>query len=209
MKKKLLIWAEVLAALVIMAVILVITALSPSDNEKMEVIFPQSTASPKAEMPQASIPISTPERTAEETPAPAKTQAGTKKDSSAFTLKIKNRTIPVAYGVDDATLKKSPGWLASSAIPGQDGMCVVYGHRNRTHLRVLENVRHGDSITITMNTGAAYAYTVSDIRIFENTSGLRLPAQDGKTLALITCYPFRYSGSAPGKIAITAKIKED
>ncbi|MCL2670734.1 MAG: hypothetical protein FWF10_01700 [Clostridiales bacterium] len=32
----------------------------------------------------------------------------------------------------------------------------------------------------------------------------KLPAADGKTLVLVTCYPFRYSGHAPGKCIVAA-----
>ena len=84
-------------------------------------------------------------------------------------------------------------------------MCVVYGHRNRNHLKVLEKVERGDTITVTMD-GIAYAYTVSDITIYESTDDLRLPTVDGKTLVLVTCYPFRYSGHAPGKCIVSVQI---
>ena len=84
-------------------------------------------------------------------------------------------------------MSESPGWLPSSALPGQDGMCVVYGHRNRTHLRVLEKVELGDTITVTMKDKTVYAYTVSDIKIYENTADFKLPTSIGKTLVLATC----------------------
>lgn len=114
----------------------------------------------------------------------------------------------MANGVDEATLNKTPGWLLSSAAPGSDGMCVVYGHRNRTHLRVLENVKLGDEITVTMPHGTQYRYTVSGLDIFEDTSELRLSAREGKSLVLVTCWPFRYSGSAPGKYVVTATMPQ-
>ena len=83
-------------------------------------------------------------------------------------------------------------------------MCVVYGHRNRNHLKVLEDVVGGDTITVTMDDGTVYTYTISDITIYENTEDLSLPVMEGKTLVLVTCYPFRYSGHAPGKYVVTA-----
>ena len=85
-------------------------------------------------------------------------------------------------------------------------MCVVYGHRNRTHLRVLEKVELGDTITVTMQDKTVYTYTVRDIKIYENTAEFKLPATDEKTLALVTCYPFRYSGNAPGKYVVIAQM---
>ena len=131
----------------------------------------------------------------------AATPAPVQDGKAFFTLSILNDTISVAYGVEESTLKKTPGWLTTSVLPGENGMCVVYGHRNRNHLKVLEKVERGDAITVTMD-GAVYTYTVSDITIYESTDDLRLPLVDGRTLVLVTCYPFRYSGHAPGKYQV-------
>lgn len=124
-----------------------------------------------------------------------------------FTLSILNDTISVAYGVEESTLKKTPGWLTASVLPGDNGMCVVYGHRNRNHLKVLEKATVGDIITATKD-GIAYTYTISDVAIYESTSDWRLPTLDGSTLVLVTCYPFRYSGHAPGKYMVIARLVE-
>ena len=70
---------------------------------------------------------------------------------------------------------------------------------------MLEKVERGDTVKITMD-GIAYDYTISDITIYESTDDLRLPTVDGKTLVLVTCYPFRYSGHAPGKCVVTAQL---
>lgn len=211
MKRHIIIWAAVLAALVLIAVILGIAAFSPPSDKDDEIIIEQQpVATPEVVVLQTAIPTATPEpiptpaptEEAKETPTPTKKPASTAKSGAAFTLKIKDRTISVAHSVDEATLDKTPGWLTTSASPGQDGMCVVYGHRNRTHLRVLEKVECGDAITATMPDGTVYTYTVSDIQIYENTADLRLPLTEGKTICLVTCYPFRYSGSAPGKCVV-------
>ena len=152
---------------------------------------------------------STPALTEEVTPAPtvSPTSQLQKKGDGLFTLDIKDSTISVAYGVEEKTLDKTPGWLTTSVLPVEDGMCVVYGHRNRNHLKVLEDVARGDTITVTMDDGTAYTYTVSDIMIYENTADLILPVMDGKTLVLVTCYPFRYSGHAPGKCVVLSRIQ--
>ena len=149
----------------------------------------------------APAPAATPqeERTPALSPEP-------KQNSGVFiTLNIKDKKVSVAYGVEENTLKKMPGWLTTSALPGGDGMCVIYGHRNRTHLRVLEKVELGDSITVAMQDGTIYTYTVSGIQIYERTEDFRLPMADGKTLVLATCYPFRYAGHAPGKCVVIAE----
>jgi len=210
MKRHIIIWAAVLAALVLIAVILGIAAFSPPDKGNEITICTQPAATPEVVVLQTAVPTATPEpiptpaptEEAKETPTSTKKPTSNTQSSAAFTLKILDRKISVAHGVDETTLDKTPGWLTTSASPGQDGMCVVYGHRNRTHLRVLEKVECGDAITAIMPDGTVYTYTVSDIQIYENTADLRLPLTEGKTICLVTCYPFRYSGSAPGKCVV-------
>ena len=153
----------------------------------------------------AALPPPTPEATLQPTCPSAATPAPVQGGKAFFTLSILNDTISVAYGVEESTLKKAPGWLTTSVLPGENGMCVVYGHRNRNHLKILEKVTVGDTITATKD-GIAYTYAVSDIAIYESTSDWRLPTLDGSTLVLVTCYPFRYSGHAPGKYMVTAQL---
>ena len=155
----------------------------------------------------AALPPPTPEATLQPAYPSAATPAPVQGGEAFFTLSILNDTISVAYGVEESTLKKTPGWLTTSVLPGEDGICVVYGHRNRNHLKVLEKVTVGDIITATKD-GIAYTYAVLDVAIYESTSDWRLPTLDGSTLVLVTCYPFRYSGHAPGKYMVTAQLVE-
>lgn len=157
--------------------------------------------------PATVLPSPTPEVTLQPTCPSASTPAPVQGGKAFFTLSILNDTISVAYGVEESTLKKTPGWLTTSVLPGENGMCVVYGHRNRNHLKVLEKATVGDTITATKD-GIAYTYTVSDVAIYESTSDWRLPTLDGSTLVLVTCYPFRYSGHAPGKCMVIARLVE-
>lgn len=121
------------------------------------------------------------------------------------TLTIGRKEIPIAADVDEHTLAISPGWLPDSSLPGEDGMCVILGHRNRKHLRPLEKVEIGDEITFTYPNGKEAAYRVSKVTIFENTADWRLPSvAEEDMLVLVTCYPFRYSGNAPGKYMVIA-----
>ena len=155
--------------------------------------------------PAAALPSPTPEATLQPIYPPAATPAPAQDGKAFLMLSILNDTISVAYGVEESTLKKTPGWLTTSVLPGENGMCVVYGHRNRNHLKVIEKVTVGDTITATKD-GIAYTYTVSDVAIYESTSDWRLQTLDGSTLVLVTCYPFRYSGHAPGKYMVTARL---
>ena len=121
-------------------------------------------------------------------------------------LCIGKKEIPVAIGVDEATLADGPGWMPDSALPGQAGMSVILGHRNRKHLRPLQDVEIGDSLCFRYPDGREYAYTVSEIVIYEDSADWRLPALGGNTLVLVTCYPFHHSGNAPGKYVVVADI---
>lgn len=208
--------AALIAALSILAAIIGIALSMQHENGDVFVeIKPIPT--PKATNMISSTPLPspaavlqsspTPEATLQPVYTPTATPASMQGDRAFFTLSILNDTISVAYGVEESTLKKTPGWLTTSVLPGENGMCVVYGHRNRNHLKVLEKVTVGDTITATKD-GIAYTYAVSDIAIYESTSDWRLPTLDGRTLVLVTCYPFRYSGHAPGKYMVTAQLVE-
>ena len=127
-----------------------------------------------------------------------------KKDTNtAFFLIINDEKVNIAYGVEESILKKTPGWLENSAEPGEEGVCVVYGHRNRNHLRALKGVELGDTITVE-TADNSYAYVVESIRIMDADDELTIPTTDGKQLMLSTCYPFQYSGRAPQKYIVTA-----
>lgn len=174
-----------------------------------------ATVTPTQEAPHDAIP--TPDVTAPDEPTSVPDATGDLSTSSspnpvtgpAFSVYINGKTISIANGVDEQTLDKGPGWLATSAAPGRDGMCVIYGHRNRTHLRILETVEAGDSVTATMPDGTEYVYIITQVQAFEDTADLVIPTLDGKSIALITCYPFRYSGSAPGKYLVVGQLDAD
>ena len=79
--------------------------------------------------------------------SPKKTSPPAKR-KAAFTLLIQGKRIEVWDKVDRETLARGPGWLPSSVYPGEEGTCIIYGHRNRTHLRILEEVNKGEEIQI-------------------------------------------------------------
>lgn len=124
---------------------------------------------------------------------------------SAFVLAIRGSRIAVGCETSEAALKKRPGWLNTSARPGEPGVCVVYGHRNRRHLRVLEKVEPGDEITVTAEDGSVYRYVVTQIDVAGELSEITVPSVEEPTLLLVTCYPFRYSGNAPQKYVVMAQ----
>jgi sortase A len=110
----------------------------------------------------------------------------------------------VLEGDDPGELRRGPGHLAGTAMPGADGNCVIAGHRD-THFRVLKDIREGDDIVLQTATGQ-YLYRVKRTQIVwpDNTSALQ-PTSDAQ-LNLITCYPFYYVGSAPKRFVVEAQL---
>jgi sortase A len=110
----------------------------------------------------------------------------------------------VIEGDGPRELRRGPGHLLGTALPGENGNCIIAGHRD-THFRVLKDIREGDDIVLQTETGQ-YLYRVRKTHIVspENTSALR-PTKTA-ALNLITCYPFYYVGSAPQRFIVEAQL---
>ncbi len=150
--------------------------------------------------------VATPAPTAEQTGIPTSTAC---EINNAFaTLKITtNKKIgmyTVMPDVDEETLKDNIGWLPSSSFPGEEGVCVFMGHRD-TDFKILKYIETGDILTITTS-GEIFNYEVKKTDIINSDTNLRFSATYGCSLILITCYPFYYSGHAPQKMVVFAKL---
>jgi len=108
----------------------------------------------------------------------------------------------VVEGVDPADLRRGPGHMPGTALPGGNGNCVVAGHRD-THFRVLKDIRKGDDIVLETRTGL-FLYRVKGTEIVspEITASIQ-PSTDA---VLLTCYPFYYVGSAPQRFIVEADL---
>jgi len=118
-----------------------------------------------------------------------------------------NTELYVVEGDGDGELRRGPGHMSGTPMPGQDGNCIIAGHRD-THFRVLKDIRKGDAIVLQTGAGQ-YTYRVSGTEVVlpSNTASLK-PTGDAE-LHLITCYPFYYLGSAPERFVVQAKLQED
>ena len=100
--------------------------------------------------------------------------------------------LPVAEGVDLATLKFALGHMPKTASLGSVGNAVVAGHRSHsfgTYFNRLDEVAIGDTIKVTTG-GQTYTYEVYETRIVEpdDLSVLR-GSSSHKVITLITCHP--------------------
>ena len=118
-------------------------------------------------------------------------------------LTYKKKSVGIWPDIREDTLLKGPGWVPESALPGE-GMAVIFGHRNRNHLLLIKKIREGDTLTFMYADGRTLTYRVRSVQIFETTSQWRLPTENGDVLVIATCYPFQYTGSAPGKFQVIA-----
>jgi sortase A len=112
-------------------------------------------------------------------------------------IQLENKVIVQGVGRDE--LRKGPGHVPSTVLPGQDGTFGVSGHRTTygAPFYRLNELTKGDTITVVTRT-SIYTYTVTrtaivrptDTQVLDNVIG-----PDGKpeaTITLTTCHP-RYS----------------
>ena len=112
-------------------------------------------------------------------------------------IQLDNKVVVEGVGRDE--LRKGPGHVPSTVLPGQDGTFGVSGHRTTygAPFYRLDELVKGDTITVVARE-AIYTYTVTrrdivrptDVQVLDNVEG-----PDGKpkaTITLTTCHP-RYS----------------
>ncbi len=110
----------------------------------------------------------------------------------------------VLEGTDDRSLRRGPGHMHGTALPGDTGNCIIAGHRD-THFRLLKDIRKGDEIVLETHE-RAYRYRVDTISIISPDNTACLKPTSNAVLNLITCYPFHYVGSAPKRFIVHADL---
>lgn len=109
----------------------------------------------------------------------------------------------VVYDVrDPATLRRAAGHLRGTALPWQPGNSVVAGHRDSA-FRLLRHVRPGDDVRFVTARGA-FDYQVTRAFVVYPHEVWVLK-EDAAALTLITCFPFRWVGTAPERWVIQAR----
>ena len=120
-----------------------------------------------------------------------------------LSLPRQRATFDVVEGTTTQALRKGPGHLKGSSMPGNTGNSVIAGHRD-THFRVLKDVVVGDEIRIDVG-GQRYLYRIVDTRIVPPTDVSALRSNADSILTLVTCYPFYFIGPAPDRFVVRAK----
>lgn len=95
----------------------------------------------------------------------------------------------VLSGATGRTLAFAPAHMDGSALPGDDGVTVIAGHRD-THFSALEQIKVGMSMIIETANGETSRFVAKNIQIVDSTlSRVRLDSEAPRLL-LVTCYPF-------------------
>ena len=110
----------------------------------------------------------------------------------------------VVEGDSASDLRRGPGHLRGTAMPGRNGNCVIAGHRD-THFRLLKDVHPGDDIVLQTRNGK-FLYRVKKLEVVPSSDTAPLQPTSEAELNLITCYPFYYVGSAPKRFVVEARL---
>ena len=109
----------------------------------------------------------------------------------------------VLEGSDARTLRRGPGHVENTALPGDSGNAVIAGHRD-TFFRPLRDVHTGDDVFVETRQGTV-RYRVNALRVVKASDLSVLEPTDAATLTLITCYPFWVFGNAPDRFIVRAE----
>jgi sortase A len=108
----------------------------------------------------------------------------------------------VLHGSDARTLRRGPGHLEQTPLPGEPGNIVIAGHRD-TFFRPLRWIQVGDSIVLESPRGR-FEYRVASLQVVKSDDLSVLEPSVEDVLTLITCYPFNLVGSAPDRFVARA-----
>jgi sortase A len=109
----------------------------------------------------------------------------------------------VVQGDSHTILRHAVGHIPDTSMPGQYGNVAIAGHRD-TFFRPLRNIRLGDTIHL-RTPDRDFSYQVEATAVVPASAVEVLSAKDGRTLTLITCFPFDYIGAAPNRFVVRAR----
>lgn len=112
----------------------------------------------------------------------------------------------VRAGSDSRTLRLAVGHIGGTSLPGEPGNIGLAAHRD-TFFRRLGEIRPDDLVRFVTAEGT-YVYRVEDTQVVDPHDTWVLNPTDEPALTLVTCYPFRYVGSAPRRFIVRAHLDD-
>lgn len=113
----------------------------------------------------------------------------------------------VRAGSDARTLRLAVGHIGGTALPGEPGNVGLAAHRD-TFFRRLGEIRADDLIRF-VTTDGTYVYRVEGTQIVDPHDTWVLKPTGSPALTLVTCFPFRYVGSAPRRFIVRAQLARE
>lgn len=113
----------------------------------------------------------------------------------------------VLHGSDASTLRRGPGHLENTPLPGEAGNIAIAGHRD-TFFRRLRDVKVGDDVFLNTTRGQ-FHYAITSARVVSAHDLTVLDRTSDAILTLITCYPFWVLGPAPDRFVVQATRVEE
>ena len=105
-------------------------------------------------------------------------------------------------GTDEFTLNRAVGHIGDTALPGADGNTGIAGHRDG-FFRGLKDIGPGDAIEVETLRGRE-VYRVERTWVVDPEDVSVLEPTPGRSLTLVTCYPFYHVGPAPQRYIVRA-----
>jgi sortase A len=157
--------------------------------------------------PVATIPVSMTSSAPAPAAAPARPARPKLHDVIAW-IDIPRLSISTAVieGDDDVALDLGAGHIPGTALPsatGATGNIGIAAHRD-SFFRSLGGIELQDRIRLRTPQGD-WDYTVESTRIVKPSEVSVLANSSQAVLTLVTCYPFRYVGSAPLRFIVRAR----
>jgi len=112
-------------------------------------------------------------------------------------------SVMVLEGTAAKTLRRAAGHIAGTALPGARGNVGISGHRD-TFFYPLRNIRRDDVVSVTTGSGR-FSYRVVSVTVVAPSDTAVLDGNEKQVLTLVTCYPFRFIGSAPERFIVRAE----
>lgn len=180
-------------------------AAAPADEGRSAAATDGTPAVPAGEMPTLESGAASAE---EGSPAalsghPAGVPAGEGEPLARILVPRFDLSAVVAEGTGSRVLQRAVGHLATSAPPGGDGNVVLAAHRD-TFFRPLEHILPGDEVVLESPAGR-HLYRVEWTRVVEPTATHVAEDAGYPALTLVTCYPFRWVGTAPLRFIVRAR----
>jgi sortase A len=112
----------------------------------------------------------------------------------------------VRAGSDSRTLRLAVGHIGGTSLPGEPGNIGLAAHRD-TFFRRLGEIREDDVVRF-VTTDGTFIYRVEGTQVVDPDDTWVLNPTEEPALTLVTCYPFRYVGSAPRRFIVRALLAE-